>query len=238
MKKIIGVVPASSLGDMTKSTMSDHYRVGNNYTKRVAEAGCVPIGMTPVDNWLSEEAMDLCDGFIVQGGDEFYPYHYQIMHHVLTKGKRYLGICLGEQLIYVYQELKRRVEEQGYEGDLVKAICDYVAAQGPEFSVQEKIPDHRSGAMTRGGEDAAKHDVNIIPGTLLHRLMGRDTMRLASFHYLHTPATQKLVSINAWSAKGDGVVEGTEYGDKILGIQGHPEVDDLLPEVFKFLAED
>ena len=99
MKKIIGVVPASSLGDMTKSTMSDHYRVGNNYTKRVAEAGCVPIGMAPVDNWLPEEAMDLCDGLIVQGGDEFYPYHYQIMHHVLTKGKRYLGICLGEQLM-------------------------------------------------------------------------------------------------------------------------------------------
>lgn len=238
MKRIIGVVPAASLGDMTKSTMSDRYLLGNNYVKRVTEAGCIPVGVAPVDGWIEEEMLDLCDGFVVQGGEEFYPYHYQIMHHVLTKGKRYLGICLGEQLIYVYQELKRRVEEQGYEGDLVKAICDYVAAQGPEFSVQEKIPDHRSGAMTRGGEDAAKHDVNIIPGTLLHRVMGRDTMRLASFHYLHTPATQKLVSINAWSAKGDGVVEGTEYGDKILGIQGHPEVDDLLPEVFKFLAED
>ena len=238
MKKIIGVVPASSLGDMTKSTMSDHDRVGNNYTKRVAEAGCVPIGMAPVDNWLPEEAMDLCDGFIVQGGDEFYPYHYQIMHHVLTKGKRYLGICLGEQLIYVYLELKRRVEERGYEGDLVKAICDYVQEQGPEFSVQQKIPDHRSGTMPRGEEDTAKHDVNIVPGTLLHRVVGRDTMRLASFHYLNTPPTQTLVPINAWSAKGDGVVEGVEYGDKILGIQGHPEVDGLLPEVFRFLAED
>jgi gamma-glutamyl-gamma-aminobutyrate hydrolase PuuD len=194
--------------------------------------------MAPVDNWLPEEAMDLCDGFIVQGGDEFYPYHYQIMHHVLTKGKRYLGICLGEQLIYVYLELKRRVEERGYEGDLVKAICDYVQAQGPEFSVQQKIPDHRSGTMPRGEEDTAKHDVNIVPGTLLHRVVGRDTMRLASFHYLNTPPTQTLVPINAWSAKGDGVVEGVEYGDKILGVQGHPEVDGLLPEVFRFLAED
>jgi LDH2 family malate/lactate/ureidoglycolate dehydrogenase len=53
MKKIIGVVPAASLGDMTKSNMSDHYRILNNYVKRAAEAGCVPIGMAPVDYWLS-----------------------------------------------------------------------------------------------------------------------------------------------------------------------------------------
>ena len=238
MKRIIGVVPASSLGDMKKSTMGDHYRVGNNYTKRVTEAGCVPIGMTPVDYWLSEEALDLCDGFIVQGGDEFYPYHYQVIHHAITHGKRYLGICLGEQLIYVYLELRRRVEERGYEGDLVKAICAYIDEQGPGFSVQERIPDHYSPPMTRGGEDAAKHDVKIVPGTLLHRVLGKATVRAASFHYLHTPPTQTLVTVNAWSEKGDGVVEGTEYGENILGVQFHPEVDELLPEIFTFLSAE
>ena len=237
MGKIIGIVPAAIMGDMTKSSMSDYYKVGNNYAKRVTEAGCVPIALAPVDYWVSEDALDLCDGFIVQGGDEFYAYHFQVIHHAITHGKRYLGICLGEQLIYVYHELKRRVEERGYEGDLIKAIYTYLEEQGPSFSVQEKIPDHRSGAMARGSEDTAKHDVNIVPGTLLHNVIGRDTMRLASFHYLHTPPTQTLVSINAWSAKGDGVVEGTEYGDNILGVQGHPEVDDLLPELFVFLAK-
>ena len=238
MGKIIGVVPAAILGDQTKSNMNDYYKMGNNYAKRVLEAGCVPIGMVPVDYWLTEEALDLCDGFIVQGGDEFYAYHFQVIHHAITHGKKYLGICLGEQLIYVYLELKRRVEERGYEGDLVKAICTYIEEQGPGFSVQEKVDGHRSGTMHRGEEDTAKHDVNVVPGTLLHRVLGRDTMRIASFHDLDTPPTQKLVPINAWSAKGDGVVEGTEYGDNILGVQGHPEVDDLLPELFAFLAEE
>ena len=238
MGKIIGVVPAAILGDQTKSNMNDYYKMGNNYARRVLEAGCVPIGMVPVDYWLTEEALDLCDGFIVQGGDEFYAYHFQVIHHAITHGKKYLGICLGEQLIYVYLELKRRVEERGYEGDLIKAICDYIEEQGPTFSVQEKVEGHRSSSMPRGNEDVAKHDVNIVPGTLLHRVLGRDTMRIASFHYLDTPPTQKLVTINAWSAKGDGVVEGTEYGENILGVQGHPEVDDLLPEIFAFLAKD
>ena len=238
MKKIIGVVPSSSLGDMTKSCMSDHYKVGNNYTKRVTEAGCVPVGMTPVDDWLSEEALELCDGFVVQGGAEFYPYHFQVIHHAITHGKRYLGICLGSQLIYVYFVLRKVVEERGYEGDLVKAICDLREQKGASFSVLEKVPDHRYTAGLRGHEDEGKHDVNVVPGTILHRLVGRDTIRAASHHYLDIPPTQDLVTINAWSAKGDGVVEGCEYGDNLLGVQFHPEVDDLLPEIFAFLTEE
>ncbi len=235
MKKVIGVVPSCSLGDMTKSNMSDHYKVGNNYTKRVAEAGCVPVGLTPVDYWLDEAALDLCDGFVVQGGAEFYPYHFQVVHHAFTHGKRYLGICLGSQLIYVYFVLRKMVEERGYEGDLVKAICALREEQGPEYSVLRKVADHRSGAMTRGQEDAVKHDVNVVSGTLLHRVVGKDVVRAASYHYLDVPPEQNLVTINGWSAKGDGVVEGVEYGEHMLGVQYHPEVDNLLSPLFDFL---
>ena len=235
MKKIIGVVPSSNLGDMTKSNMNDHYKVGNNYTKRVAEAGCVPVGLTPVDYWLDEAALDLCDGFVVQGGPEFYPYHFQVVHHAFTHGKRYLGICLGSQLIYAYFVFRKMVEERGYEGDLVKAICDLREEQGPEYSVLRKVENHRSGAMVRGQEDDVKHDVNVVPGTLLHRIVGKDVVRAASYHYLDVPPDQNLVTINGWSAKGDGVVEGVEYGENMLGVQYHPEVDDLLSQLFLFL---
>lgn len=236
MKKIIGVVPASDLQRMKTGAGADIYKVGNNYTKRVLEAGAIPVAVTPVDDWVPEEQLKLFDGYIVQGGAEFYPYHFQIIHDAVVNHKRLLGICLGEQLIYVYFALKKMVEEQGYEGDLVKAICDLRVEQGPEYSVLRKVPDHRSGAMTRGGEDAAKHDVNVVPGTLLHRVTGKNTLRAASFHYLDVPPTQELVTINGWSAKDDGVVEGVEYGENILGVQYHPEVDDLLPELFDFLT--
>jgi len=238
MAKRIGIVPASFIGDPEKSCMADYYKLGHNYIKRTVEAGCTPIGLAPADNWLTEDALDLCDGFVVQGGAEFYPYHFQVIHHAITYHKKYLGICLGQQLIYVYFELKRRVEEMGYEGDLVEAICDYYAANLKDKSVQEKVDGHRLTSPPRGQEDAAKHDVNIVPGTLLHQVLGRDTMRICSFHNLNTPPAQTLVPINAWSALGDGVVEGTEYGDNILGVQGHPEADNLLPELFKFLTED
>ena len=238
MKKIIGVAPAAFIGGGNESCMQDYYKLGNNYTKRLTEAGCLPIGLAPTDNMLSEDALAMCDGFLVQGGAEFYPYHFQIIHYAITHRKRYLGICIGEQLIYVYWKLRSIIEERGYEGDLVSAICDYIAEQPSDFTVQKYVSGHRNEYPKRGEEDIAKHDVNIVPGTLLYRAVGKDTMRLCSFHRLATPSDQSLVTINAWSALGDGVVEGTEYSDHILGVQGHPEADDLLPELFQFLAKD
>lgn len=238
MKKVIGLVPAAFVGEPNQSCMEDYYKLGNNYSKRVAEAGGIAVGLAPVDNWLTEDALKICDAFLVQGGNEFYPYHFQVIHYAITQGKRYLGICLGQQLIYVYFEIKRRLEEQGYQGDLVEGICRYIQQQGPGFSVQKKIPDHCSKYPARGNEDAAKHNIQIVPGTLLHQVLGRETVRIASFHGLNTPPEQTLVTVNAWSGKGDGVVEGTEYGDYILGVQGHPEADDLLPELFTFLMQD
>ena len=237
MKKRIGIVPKSYSGDSEQNCMMDHYRLGNNYIKRIVEAGCVPIGIAPSDNLLDEEVLALCDGFLVQGGSEFYPYHFQVIHHAVTHGKRYLGICLGNQLIYTYFALKRMVENEGYEGDTVKAICDYRVKHPTDRMVLKKIPGHRYEVPPRGREDEAKHEVKIVPGTLLHRVLGQDTMRICSFHNYCTPEDQNLITVNAWSAKGDLVVEGVEYGDHILGVQGHPELDGLLPKLFDFLAE-
>ena len=234
MKKIIGVVPKSVLFDPTKSNMSDVYHLCNNYCKRVLDAGALPMCVTPIDNWVPEESLAMFDGYIVQGGDDYYPYHFQIVHDAVIHHKPYLGICLGEQLIYAYFALREMVEEQGYEGDLVKAICTLLESRGPSFSVLQPVQGHRSNPMTRGGEDAAKHDVSVVPGTILHRLMGRTSLRAASFHRLQIPPSQKLLTINAWSA--DGVVEGVEYADHMLGVQFHPEVDGLLPEIFSFLT--
>ena len=245
MKKIIGIVPATDF-NAEKSTMCDWYKVGNNYAKRVTEAGCVPISIAPSDMWAAEEALDLCDGFLVQGGADFYPYHFQVMHHVYTHGKRYLGICLGEQAIYYYFYLRKLLGlkdgEDGGDDILTKMWDLYLRIdrqEGPDVPPRplQRIEGHYGEPMTRGREDERKHDVNIVPGTLLHRVMGRDTLRGASFHYLQVPKEQNLVTINAWAAHDSTVAEGVEYGENILGVQCHPEVDGLLPEIFKFLSE-
>ena len=234
MKKI-GIVPKSLITGAPQSTTADTYILGNNYSKRVLEAGAIPLCVTPVDNWLPQECLAMYDGYVVQGGDDYYPYHFQIIHDAVTNHKPYLGICLGEQLIYAYFVLRQEVEAQGCQDDLVKAICALLESRGPGFSVLEPVTGHRSAHPLRGSEDAAKHDISVVPGTILHRLIGRSTLRAASFHGLQVPPSQSLLTINAWSV--DGVVEGVEYGDYMLGVQFHPEVDALLPEIFSFLTQ-
>ena len=238
MKKIIGIVPKGKLWQMEASNFSDVYEVGDNYCKRVQEAGAIPVAVTPVDGRISQEALALYDGYVVQGGATFYPYHYQIIHDAVENGKRYLGICLGEQLIQSYFTLRKAVEEQGYEGDLLEAILAFRKAQGGKYSTLEKVEGHRAGTVARGCEDEAKHDVHVVPGTILHRLVGRETLRAASYHDLHVPPERTCLTVNAWSAKGDHVVEGVELAPNILGVQFHPEVDQLLPELFSFVVEE
>jgi len=238
MKKMIGVVPKGELWDMQKSNMSDVYSIGNNYCKRVQEIGALPVAVTPVDGRLTKEALALYDGYVVQGGSTFYPYHYQIIHDAVENGKRYLGICLGEQMIQSYFMIRKAVEERGYEGDLLEAILAFRKEHGSRFPTLQKVEGHRSEMTERGKEDEAKHDVNVVPGTILHRLLGRETVRAASYHNMNVPADKTVLTVNAWSAKGDNVVEGVELAPNILGVQFHPEVDDLLPEVFTFLVEE
>lgn len=238
MKKIIGIVPKGKLWNKEESNFSDVYEVGDNYCKRVQEAGAIPVAVTPVDGRLSREALALYDGYVVQGGSTFYPYHYQIIHDAVENGKRYLGICLGEQLIQSYFAMRRAVEEQGYEGDLLEAILAFRKAQRGNYSTLEKVEGHRAGKVARGHEDEAKHDVNVVPGTILHRLVGRETVRAASYHDLHVPPCRTCLTVNAWSARGDEVVEGVELAPNILGVQFHPEVDEMLPELFAFVVEE
>ena len=238
MKKIIGIVPCSMVKKENKSKAEDFYKLGNNYAKRVLESGCIPIGLAPVDNVLSQEVLELCDGFVVQGGSDFCPYHFQIIHHAITQGKKYLGICLGEQLIYVYFLLKSELDKQGYKGDTPSKMWEVYKEKFSDCEILQKVFGHCEKFPPRGQEEKVKHSVNIVKGTLLYRVLGRESIKICSFHNFSTPQTQTFVKINAWSDKGDGVVEGLEYMDNILGVQGHPEYDDLLPELFNFLAKD
>ena len=70
MKKVIGVAPKGILFDQEKPATSDIYQLGNNYIKRVTKAGGIAVGLAPVDGRISQEQLELCDGFIIQGGTQ------------------------------------------------------------------------------------------------------------------------------------------------------------------------
>ena len=237
MKKVIGIVPKSYQFSRNVTNFDDVYYLGNNYVKRIEEAGMIPVCLAPNDGWVSEDALELCDGFVAQGGKAMHPYHFQVIHHAFVNGKKYLGICLGMQLLHRYLSMRRYVLDRNIPGDICKNIIETLEMQGVVAGKLESIEGHRSAQMPRGEEDAAKHDVDVVPGTLLHRLMGTTTIRGATYHNWRVVDLCDDETVNAWSTDGTGTIEGLESGDNLIGVQFHPEIDGCLPELFRFLSE-
>ena len=238
MKKVIGILPKGVLFDREKSNASDIYHLGNNYIKRAVEAGAIPVCLAPVDGWLSPEQLEMCDGFVAQGGTQMWPYHFQVIHHAATTGKKYLGICLGMQLIHRYYAMKKMVVDMGLEGPVDENIIDLFYNKEVGHDLLHAVEGHMNQGMTREYTDGVKHDVDVLPGTILHRLLGRTKARGASFHHWRVEDPVAELTVNAWATDGTGTIEGLENGTNILGVQFHPEVDNLLPEIFKFLTEE
>ena len=231
MEKLVGIVPRGDLN--ADSAMEDFYLTGNNYAKRIQEVGGIPMGLAPVDGYLSRAALDRCDAFVVMGGKKIWPYHFQVIHHAVTLRKPYLGICLGMQLIHCYFAVRDEVERRGLDGDLCENIIRIFFEEQREDTLLEPAENHRYPLPPRGQEKSVKHPVNVVHGTLLHSLLGGDTLTGATFHSwrIHDPSPQ--LTVNAYAV--DGTIEGVEYADHVLGVQFHPEVDDLLSALFHFL---
>lgn len=112
MKPIIGII-----------TRPDHLESGNKvdvvYSHiRIAltKQGAIPLPILPPTDIVYDgktktgkasydvtPLLDLCDGFIFQGGDQFYDYDLDIVDYAYKKNKPTLGICLGMQLLSFYK---------------------------------------------------------------------------------------------------------------------------------------
>jgi len=121
-----------------------------------------------------------------------------LLRGALARNMPVLGICGGQQLLAVVLG-----------GSLIQHIPDTV----PDALAHEQPnPRHEAG-----------HGVDIIPGTLLHRIVGAAEMQVNSSHHqaVRSPGLRAVVDAVA----EDGVIEGIEDpGYRFcLGVQWHPE---------------
>lgn len=194
------------------------YAVRQNYADAIIAAGGLPIAL-PHDAALANAYLDRIDALVVTGGAfDVDPALYgegdrhatvtlkegrtaaelALTQGALGRDLPVLGICGGEQLLAV-----------ALGGTLVQHIPDSVPNA---LEHEQPNPRHEPG-----------HLVTVVPGTLLHRIVGAGTMHVNSAHHqaVRTPGPHAVINATA----PDSVVEGLEDSRYrfCLGVQWHPE---------------
>jgi len=193
------------------------YALRQNYADAITASGGLPVALPHNDQ--AEAYLDRIDALVVTGGAfDVDPSMYgdtdthttvslkagrtaaemALVRGALARGKPILGICGGEQLLTV-----------ALGGTLIQHIPDSV----PDALAHEQPnPRHEAG-----------HEISIVPGTLLHRIVGASHMAVNSAHHqaVRSPGPRAVVNATA----PDGVIEGIEDPSRrfCLGVQWHPE---------------
>ncbi|MBS0559444.1 MAG: gamma-glutamyl-gamma-aminobutyrate hydrolase family protein [Proteobacteria bacterium] len=194
------------------------YALRQNYASAIAGAGGLPVALPH----LPEQAaayLDRIDALVVTGGAfDVDPALYgdadrhgtvtlkeartdaelALTRGALARGLPVLGICGGEQLLAV-----------ALGGTLIQHIPDAVPG-----ALAHEQPNPR---------DEPGHAVAVVPGTLLHRIVGSASMRVNSSHHQAVRDPGRGAVVNATAP--DGVIEGIEDPAHrfCLGVQWHPE---------------
>ncbi|MDF2365745.1 gamma-glutamyl-gamma-aminobutyrate hydrolase family protein [Sneathiella sp.] len=194
------------------------YALRQNYADVVVASGGLPLAL-PHEPDHVEEYVKKLDGLVVTGGafdvdpslfgatsrhdtvvtkDRRTLFEKNITEAMLAANKPVLGICGGQQLLHVILG-----------GTLIQHIPDEV-----ENPLAHEQPNPRT---------EAGHTVKVTSGTLLHRIVGTDTLAVNSAHHQAAKDISENIIVNALAE--DGVIEGIEDSRYrfCLGVQWHPE---------------
>src|SRR5476651_1942582 len=179
------------------------YALRQNYADAVERAGGLPF-LLPHQPDEAEEYLDRIDGLVVTGGafdvdpslfgattrhetvvlkTRRTSFELAITKGALARNMPVLGICGGQQLLNVVLG-----------GTLIQHIPDTI---GDALAHEQPNPRHEPG-----------HTVSIVPGTLLHRIVGATEMRVNSAHHQAVRDPGRFAIVNA--SASDGVIEGVE----------------------------
>ena len=194
------------------------YVQNSRYIEGLVAAGAVPLGIPPLGDAAALRALyDRCDALLLPGGPDVEPARYgqaalpdcnlstapeldetelHLIRWALDDARPLLAICRGLQVLNV-----------ALGGTLWQDI-----------EVQAAGMDGHHGNR----RDAPVHAVEVVPGTLLHRVVGAEQLRWNSLH--HQAIRDLGAGLVVDAVAEDGLVEGVELpGRPVLAAQCHPE---------------
>lgn len=182
----------------------------------VTKMGAIPLLILPVDKvrinlykptdiplYTKEEILDihkildLCDGFILPGGNTWYQIDEEVINYALEKDKPLLAICLGMQVLSKILSGDKNI------------ACDTTLKNDTFIAHFDPYKDY-------------VHDVIIDKNSILYSIVGEEMISVNSRHNYHVRENTNLfVSARSF----DNLIEAVEDKTKkfIVGIQWHPE---------------
>ena len=217
MRPIIGIFPMVS--------PDGNSYIKPDYVTAIERAGGRAILLPVSHNEESVDSfIDMCDGFVLPGGPDIEPVRYGekknsdkcfdtvperdefeffVFPRILASGKPMLGICRGSQLM-----------NTALGGTLYQDIPTEVASEV---------------AHREGGRDT-RHEMNIIKGTRLYDIIGKERININSYHHQAVKDLGNGLRITARSE--DGIIEAVEGTDHpyLHALQWHPDTVIILDE--------
>jgi putative glutamine amidotransferase len=205
------------------------------YVDAVQRAGGIAL-LVPPDELLEhqpDEILDLLDGLILAGGADIDPGQYGAEPHPATNGS------VVERDTFEIALARRALER-----DIpILGICRgmqlmNVAAGG---TLNQHVPEshgHEDHRRSPGSFDNADHDVRLEPDSLAARAAGETRHGTKSHHHQGIEELGAGLKVTGW-ADLDDLPEAIEAPDKrfALGVQWHPEADELSPVIEAFVRE-
>jgi putative glutamine amidotransferase len=195
----------------------NYYEIPERYFESVIENGGLPVlAPTNANESLLQEYVELADGFVFSGGDDYPPQLYGqsphpklipahsrrvendllLMKMALKSQKPILAICAGHQLLQIVSG-----------GKLIQHL-----------DAADKHTDEQY------------HSVKILKASILSELFGAEHIRVNSSHHQAIDPNTIPPQFKITAISDDDIIEAMENTGKqwILSLQWHPErIDDL-----------
>jgi len=206
MKPIIGIVSNISINDEIK--------VNSNNVMAIELAGGEPIALiTEAEDIIGNSILDMCDGFLFQGGAYSSDFHYKIFEYAQKKNKPVLAICLGFQ-----------------------AMARYFFGAGSVELIGNLNLDSTIRHNLSIDEEIVMHNIIINKESYMYKIFG-EMVKVNSRHDKTVVHVEQPFKISAKTE--DGIIEGIEYIDDenyFVGVQFHPEdLEEMFPIFRRFI---
>jgi putative glutamine amidotransferase len=229
--------PVIAVSAQTAVTTNEFYgeqqltSVYDLYVQAIKSAGALPVVLAHSDPVDVPILLDRCDGLVIPGGGDIDPDTYGETPETDTLyGMRPDADAF--EVALVLEAARRHIP--------LLAICRGLQIVNVAFggTLHQDLPEHPKDLMSRAF--AGHYRTAVVPGTRLHRVVGRDEVVVNSLH--HQAVKELGDGLRIGATAGDGVVESIEASDPMwdmVAVQWHPEClrKDEARALFDWLTE-